>query len=378
MIPVPIDRPVEPERDAPDAVRADVGDIEPPGGVERHADGGIELRQIRSAAIADLRRVREKPDATTRDGRNEPRDEVDPPHAAIAAIGEVEVLSRGVDDQEPRGVEVSQCGRAAIVQGNDTAAGDGLDAPRGIDSPEAGIASVRDVKVVRHGVKGDAEDVVERRRRRRAVARKPRAAGSGKGRDHAVRAETDPADAQIARVGDVQVPGAVEDDGARSAEGRGGRRPAIARERRSPGPHDGRDDVVARVDKALEAFEDALRVDPSRSYMPVPLRPSPLAEDLARKAAEQANMSVDVRTGNRFDSAAQFYALAVDDSPWWAEGYFNLAVAQGAENTTMSLRAAIADMKRFLALTADAAARKEAEGLIEEWSASPFLGQGGK
>ena len=101
-----------------------------------------------------------------------------------------------------------------------------------------------------------------------------------------------------------------------------------------------------------------------------------LARDLARKAQAQAQLSVQVSTGNRFDSAEKFYLLALDEAPWWADGYFNLAIAEHARDTTESFRSAVAALQHYLALTSDAAARAQANRLIAQWEQGPSLGGG--
>jgi TolB protein len=102
--------------------------------------------------------------------------------------------------------------------------------------------------------------------------------------------------------------------------------------------------------------------------LPVKIAPGPLVADFARKAQEQAQMSVGVTTGNRFVSAANFYSMALDEAPWWAEGYFNLAVARSAMEGPDNIRSAIANMRIYASLAGDAPEREKAERLIELWS----------
>jgi len=123
------------------------------------------------------------------------------------------------------------------------------------------------------------------------------------------------------------------------------------------------------------AHLEAARAKVLALYPRLPVKPGvdPLARDLARKAQAQGQYSVQVSTGNRFDSAEKFYLLALDEAPWWADGYFNLAIAEHAMNTTASFQSAVAALQDYLALTSDPAARAQAISLIAEWRRGPSL-----
>ncbi|HEY3053598.1 MAG TPA: tetratricopeptide repeat protein, partial [Thermoanaerobaculia bacterium] len=104
-----------------------------------------------------------------------------------------------------------------------------------------------------------------------------------------------------------------------------------------------------------------------RVYNRLPAKPVlPAAViDIARRAQETLRV-------RNLHEAAETYEDALEIAPWWPEGYYNLALVRAAE---ADWRGAIANMRDFLAITSDAAARDHAHDLIEEWSLGNWNGR---
>lgn len=86
----------------------------------------------------------------------------------------------------------------------------------------------------------------------------------------------------------------------------------------------------------------------------------PQTED-GRRFRVQAENAVEEQ---RFEDAARRYRQAIDASPWWADGYFNLALVLGELER---YPAAIAAMRKYLILAPEAADARAARDKIYVW-----------
>jgi tetratricopeptide (TPR) repeat protein len=114
------------------------------------------------------------------------------------------------------------------------------------------------------------------------------------------------------------------------------------------------------VVKGREAFERRFQ-EALAKYPTADSRP-PLPED-ARRYKIQAEAAVQQR---RMADALAFYGKAVELAPWWAEGFFNVALLYAEQET---YDGAIRNMKRFLSLEPAHAKAREARDQIYRWEA---------
>lgn len=89
--------------------------------------------------------------------------------------------------------------------------------------------------------------------------------------------------------------------------------------------------------------------------------PKPALPEEARKYKVQAEAAIRDKD---FAGASDLFGKALKIAPWWPEGHFNIALVLGE---TGDANAAIAEMKRYLALVPDAADAREAQDKIYEW-----------
>lgn len=89
----------------------------------------------------------------------------------------------------------------------------------------------------------------------------------------------------------------------------------------------------------------------------------PALSEEARKFKVQAELAVERK---RFVDAANGYVMAVRTAPWWAEGYYNLALLK-AELT--EYEDAIRMMKRFIVLEPQSPLARAAQDQIYRWEA---------
>lgn len=110
---------------------------------------------------------------------------------------------------------------------------------------------------------------------------------------------------------------------------------------------------AAEPQEDLEAFRARAAELRSKAAQPV-------TED-SRRYRVQAESAV---TEKRFEDAARRYRQAIDASPWWADGYFNLALVLGELGRA---REAIIAMKKYLFLAPDAPDARDAQDKIYVW-----------
>ncbi len=110
---------------------------------------------------------------------------------------------------------------------------------------------------------------------------------------------------------------------------------------------------------ALKQQQEAAFEEAAKSYHAAP--PTPGEE--IRRAEVQAEEYVRTK---QFAEAAEIYARALEQSPWWPEGHFNRAMIMAELG---AYHAAITDMKRYLILTPNAANARRAQDNIYAWEA---------
>src|SRR5439155_1371940 len=135
--------------DLADAVVVRVGDVEVAGGIEGHAVGAAELSGGRGAAVA--REALRTGAGVGRDGAAGG----DLPDAVVLTLRDVEVAG-GIEGHADGFVEL-RGGRGAAVacETHRTCAGVGRDGAVGADLADAGVAAVCDVEIA-GGIDGDA------------------------------------------------------------------------------------------------------------------------------------------------------------------------------------------------------------------------------
>src|SRR5207249_4556711 len=187
-----------------DARVARVRDVEVAGGVEGHANGVVEVRGGRGAAVAQEARRTTAAAGVGRDGAPG----ADLADAAAAAVRDVEIAG-GIDGHANGYVELRGGGGAAVArEARRAGAGVGRDGAPGGDLADAAVVVVGDVEVA-GGIEGHAIGCGELRGGRgAAVAREATGATTGVGRDGAPGGDL--ADAAVVVVGDVEVAGGIE------------------------------------------------------------------------------------------------------------------------------------------------------------------------
>jgi tetratricopeptide (TPR) repeat protein len=114
------------------------------------------------------------------------------------------------------------------------------------------------------------------------------------------------------------------------------------------------------VMRGREAFEQRFR-EALAQYPTAESRP-PLPEE-ARRYKIQAEAAVQQR---RMDEALFSYSKAVEAAPWWAEGFFNVALLFAEQKQYDS---AVRNMKRFLLLEPKHPKAREAQDQVYRWEA---------
>ena len=105
-----------------------------------------------------------------------------------------------------------------------------------------------------------------------------------------------------------------------------------------------------------QRFQETLAKYPTAETRP------PLPEE-ARRYRVQAESAVQQRHMN---DALGYYGKAVEIAPWWAEGFFNIALLYAEQRR---YDGAIRNMKRFLLLEPNHAKAREAQDQIYRWEA---------
>ncbi|HET8731152.1 MAG TPA: hypothetical protein VFM34_08605, partial [Moraxellaceae bacterium] len=90
---------------------------------------------------------------------------------------------------------------------------------------------------------------------------------------------------------------------------------------------------------------------------------TPGEAEALRRSEIQAETAI---RNNQFAQAVAIYVSALDESPWWAQGHFNLALLVGANH---DFDTAIDEMRRYLVLAPDAPNARAAQDKIYEWEA---------
>jgi formylglycine-generating enzyme required for sulfatase activity len=93
--------------------------------------------------------------------------------------------------------------------------------------------------------------------------------------------------------------------------------------------------------------------------------------EVARKYKVQAEFAVQEK---RWDQAIELYGKALEITPWWAEGHYQLALVLGEKK---KYRDAMREMKRYLMLAPDAPEARIAQDKIYQWEsvAEPEVGK---
>jgi hypothetical protein len=164
-------------------VVGDIGDEQKPlRRIKRQPVGLDQTRARRRSAIAG-----EPSAAVAGDGGNDARGAVDPAHAVIVAVGDIDVAAP-VDRDAVGFVEAGFDCRAAVARiAGFAAAGDRRDdAARRVDPPDAMVEGIRKIEIAGR-VEADIERPVQRRARGRpAIAGKAALAGADRRRDDPV------------------------------------------------------------------------------------------------------------------------------------------------------------------------------------------------
>jgi len=92
-------------------------------------------------------------------------------------------------------------------------------------------------------------------------------------------------------------------------------------------------------------------------------KPKPSIPEEVRKCQIAAENAFDEK---RYDDAINYYGKGIQISPWWPEGYYNLAVLLGQEGFFSH---ADLEMKRYLALAPDAPDARKARDKMYVWEA---------
>src|SRR6202035_1794596 len=210
--------------DGPQRAALPLEDVNGPVGRDFDGAGAVNPGSRRRTAVAAVIGL-----ASTGEGPNDLRGEIDDPHAVIRDVGDVEPGLRGVERQAVRldhpgtrgwSVIAAEPGRAAAGEGRD-------DARAAVDPPNTMIMRVRNIDVS-GVVDRDAVGLVEAAAGgRTAIPGIAGLAAAGAGRDHA-RARIDAPNAVVERVGKIEVAEWVEPDVERAVQSRPRRRPAIA------------------------------------------------------------------------------------------------------------------------------------------------------
>lgn len=118
----------------------------------------------------------------------------------------------------------------------------------------------------------------------------------------------------------------------------------------------------AALVKARAEFE--ARFQETVARYPDPAGRPELPEE-ARRFKVQAEAAV---RDKRLADALRYYGQAVNAAPWWAEGFFNVALLYAEQK---QYEGAIRNMKRYLVLLPKAANAREAQDKIYEWESLP-------
>src|SRR5688500_14123157 len=124
--------------DDADPVIPAVADEHPAGGVHGHTPGGLDLRLVGGAAVAA-----EPGAARPREGGHDPGGH--PPDAVVLLVGDVEVAG-AVDGHVPDPPHSGMGGGAAVAAVATARAGHGGDHPGAVDPPHPAVAVVGDVE----------------------------------------------------------------------------------------------------------------------------------------------------------------------------------------------------------------------------------------
>ncbi len=96
-----------------------------------------------------------------------------------------------------------------------------------------------------------------------------------------------------------------------------------------------------------------------RLYPKLPARPT-IPEEVRRFAVQ-----ADTAAGEqKYDEAIVLYDKALDATPWWPKGRYNLAMLKAQKN---DFAGAIAEMEQYLALAPGAPDAREAKDLVYQW-----------